>query len=265
MTCIRKSLLWLLPALILASCASPPWMIPGGPEQSSSDPPALESGTGTVPMLDVGDVPAAGTDGVAVPGSDVIQERLDGEGRLQLGSPDALELMLFTNHSCDYCSQFAKEYLPRLQRDFLGNGRLRLSINLIAIKKYPNSSNEAAAVLCAAKQDKGVAMHLALFDLSTRTRKGIDQLAKAQKLNVKEFTACMDNPATRDAVTAREEWAKGMGVTLVPSFDLDSEAKTGLPTEAAEGAKVGLPTEAAEGAKVGLPAYADLRGWLESR
>ncbi len=229
--------LGLLPCLLLVSCDEM-WVLTP-PEAPAPASLPMDTGSGDE-VLEPGDVPAP-LEGEPAAGSGALtQERINAGGVLEIGSPGAMELALYTNHACAYCNEFTREYLPRLQQDFVQKGLLRISMHVVPFQKYPNSSVEAAGLYCASKRGKGLPMHLTLLDLKTRTRDAVVAAGKDYGITAPDMRACLDDQLTRDAVAADQALSAAGGVTLVPAFRMNGELKTGLP------------------------AYADLRGWIES-
>jgi protein-disulfide isomerase len=197
------------------------------------------SDTTGVDTVEPGDLETASSSSAPTEELGTMQERL-ADGVLELGQSAAkATLTVYTNHSCTYCSDFARTYLSQLQRDFMDKGLLKVRIIPLALKKYPSSSLEAATLLCAAEQGQGLPMHRELFTLRSRTRESVLLRAKTLQFNLTTFAACLDAPDTAASLAAQTSEAQGKEVTLVPTFFLNEEKE------------------------VGLPYYADLRGWIE--
>lgn len=162
-----------------------------------------------------------------------------GRGIFEIGEEDAPHLLtIFTNYSCDYCEEFMRSMMPRLESDFIAGGKLRVRFVTVPLNKYPNSALEASSLLCAAALDKGLAMHEKMLSSSLRDRKSLSALAKTIGLPAVQFTTCLDSKETKNLLAQQQEFIADRGVTLIPAFLLDDEKKTGLPS------------------------YPDLRGWI---
>lgn len=227
----------LLPCLLLVSCDET-WLL-APPASQDTSPTPVDTGTGGE-IIEPGDVPAPVQGGVPTGTGSTLLERLTEQGVLELGIPGAPELSVYTNLACTYCAEFTREYLPRLQRDFIEKGLLRVSIHIVPFKKYPNSSAEAAGIYCASKRGKGLAMHLTLLALKTRTRDAVIAAGKEHGITQADMRSCLDDQLTKNAVALDEQLSAANGITLVPAFAINGELQTGLPS------------------------YADLRGWVES-
>ncbi len=169
-------------------------------------------------------------------------ERVLDSGVLQLGDVNAPVLVtVYINHASPYSRAFTDDYLPKLLAGFVRRGELKLTIVSIPFQKYPNSRAEAAGLLCAARQGKGLAMHRALAALSVRTDASMRTAATDLAVDPAAFDACLRDPATSTAIDEQASLAASNGATLVPSFDFDAE------------------TEMVQG----LMDYPDLRGRIE--
>ncbi|TSC58175.1 MAG: DSBA oxidoreductase [Candidatus Peregrinibacteria bacterium Greene0416_19] len=173
---------------------------------------------------------------------DTIDEALTASGVLVIGTRSApLTLLLFTHQACNYCGEFFQDQLPRLTRDFIGPGKMKLAIALLPLQKYPQSSLQARALLCAAEQKKGLAMHRLLFDVQTTDAAVLRTRAKELTLKEPAFTGCLASARTQALIDAQAAWAAKAGVTLVPTFFLRGEKR------------------------VGLDEYAEMRTWVEEK
>jgi protein-disulfide isomerase len=168
-------------------------------------------------------------------------ERAADGGILEIGVDEAPVLTIFTNYSCDYCSQFMSRDFARLLREYVDIGRLKVRIVSVPLAKYKTSDGEAAALFCATSKARGKQMHDKLLATAKRDRAGLLALGTAVKLTTKEFGACMDAQTTKDQLAIQKTMIETNGITLVPSFMLGSAIQTGYP------------------------AYADLRGWIDAQ
>lgn len=172
----------------------------------------------------------------------VIVERLLPSGLLEIGDRDApTSLMMFTEHHCRYCKQFFREQFPRLHEDFIAQGKLRLQIGILPLKKYIHSERAALGLLCASTQGKGIPMHEILFKIGAKDRATLMKEAVTLELDLKLFEQCLDSPDTARTIERQRSLARTLDVELVPTFYLNGEKS------------------------VGLPYYADLRGMIESQ
>jgi protein-disulfide isomerase len=171
----------------------------------------------------------------------LIVERLLPTGLIEIGDRDAeLSLLLFTEHHCRYCKEFYREQFPLLLRDYINQGKLRLQIGILPLRKYIHSENGALGLLCAAAQGKGIPMHELLFELGAKDREVLMSEAATSDLDLEMFTTCLDNPETKSILEQQKSLARSLDIDLVPTFFLNGEKS------------------------VGLPHYADLRGMIDA-
>jgi len=167
-------------------------------------------------------------------------ERLLSTGVLDLGERDApLTLLIFTEYHCNYCKEFNSEHLIHLTSDFVNKGSLRVQLASFPLQKYAQSENAAKAVICAAEQNKGLAMNNLLFASAYKDPGSALNFAKELGINTEAFESCMESEETQATIARHREWARSLGVQYVPTFFLNGEKF------------------------VGLPYYADLRGQIE--
>lgn len=171
-----------------------------------------------------------------------IVERLLPSGLIEIGDRDApLVLLMFTEHHCRYCKDFYHEHFPQLLEDFIDQGKVRLQIGILPLRKYTHSENAALGLLCAATQGKGIPMHELLFMLGAKDRETLISEAATLELDLEIFGQCLDSPDTAKTIERQKSLARSLDVTLVPTFFVNGEKS------------------------VGLPQYADLRGMIEEK
>lgn len=170
-----------------------------------------------------------------------IVERLLPSGLIEIGDRDApVVLLMFTEHHCRYCKDFYHEHFPLLIEDFINQGKLKLQIGILPLRKYVHSQNAALGLLCSATQGKGIPMHELLFALGAKDRETLLSEAATLELDKELFVQCLESPDTLKTVERQKSLARSLDVTLVPTFFLNGEKS------------------------VGLPQYADLRGMIET-
>ena len=150
-----------------------------------------------------------------------------------MGNPTApVSLLVFLNLSSGYSQEFARDYLPRITQDFIAPGLLRYEMLTLPLKKYPESAMSAAALFCAAKQDKGFPLQSALAASPAPNRVTLIQRAKGLQLSLPDFEKCLGAPEAADMLARQTMAARRVGVTLVPTVILNGRVMTGLPSYA---------------------------------
>ncbi|MDD5026693.1 MAG: thioredoxin domain-containing protein [Candidatus Peribacteraceae bacterium] len=161
-------------------------------------------------------------------GTGALAERLLPTGVLEIGNRNApLSLLLFTEHHCRYCKEFWHDQFPKIAQGYIAKGNLRLSVVITPLKKYESSQEDALALICAAMEGRGQAMHDALFDRDDKTP--ITSIAEAVGLPAGSFSACMKDESTTLILGQQQAWAHSLSVSLVPTFFLNGTKVTGLP------------------------------------
>jgi len=225
---LQLGILVSISCIILSACS----LQPPNAEKRNTEIPASER---VEKVLHDSEAPEIVETGALLP-----TERLLSSGTIDIGNPDApLTLLVFTEHHCNYCKEFNSEHLLRLIADFVQSGKLRVQIAYFPLQKYPQSINAAKAVLCAATQQKGLALNNILFERVYKGPGSAKNYAKELEMDTTLFAACMEDAETVATVTRQKEWAQSLGVEYVPTFFLNGEKF------------------------VGLPYYADLRGRIE--
>ncbi len=165
-------------------------------------------------------------------------ERASDEDPLILGEQGApVELVVYSDYQCPFCSHWNGETLPELQH-YIDDGDLRV------VWRDANLSGEASergarAVYAAALQDEFLAYHDALManpkgasDVELSEESLID-LADELGLDVERFKIDFASPEVERAVAANEQESRSRGVTRAPSFEFNGDLIYGYqPTDA---------------------------------
>lgn len=158
-----------------------------------------------------------------------IVERLLPSGLIEIGDRDApVVLLIFTEHHCRYCKDFYHEHFPLLIEDFVTQGKLKLQISILPLRKYIHSQNATLGLLCASTQGKGIPMHKLLFTLGAKDRQTLLSEAATLELDQELFVQCLESPDTLKTVERQKSLARTLDVTLVPTFFLNGEKSVGL-------------------------------------
>jgi protein-disulfide isomerase len=214
----------------LAGCQLAEQLVP-------TEEPTAGSGS-TAPVADTAPSPAdilGRLDAAALNGSGAV--RILNSGVLEVGDTGApLTLTVFTEYHCRYCYQFQAEMFPNLREEFIDTGRLKVRFIIRPLAKYPNGIPARQALLCAARQNRGWEMHLGLTGQSDRSSAA--SLAAIIGLDAETFTACQAGDELAGWLERQDAVTEELGVDLLPTFFLNGEKQTGLPS------------------------YPDLRGWI---
>ncbi|MDD5469223.1 MAG: thioredoxin domain-containing protein [Candidatus Peribacteraceae bacterium] len=163
-------------------------------------------------------------------------------GILELGKETApLTLTVFTEYHCAYCNQFYREFIPRLERDFIENGKLKVRFVPFVIRKYPHSEDVLRGFLCAGTMGEVLRMQTLLVNRQEKDRLTAKEYGKELGMDANGLQECMQSESISSMLSSQKAVAENLGVTLVPTFFLETEER------------------------IGLPEYADMRGWIRSK
>ncbi len=136
------------------------------------------------------------------------------------GDPNApVTLVEFGDFNCGYCGQWAYEVLPRIDKEYIETGKVR-----IAYVHYPilgaDSMTAAEASECASQQDKFWEYHNTMYAHQGIgfTTENLSQLAADLKLDTQLFEECLANFAERESLDNDIRLAQIMGVRGTPAF-----------------------------------------------
>src|SRR5262245_52788296 len=127
-----------------------------------------------------------------------------------LGSPDAKVLMIeFGDYQCPSCRMFWKEVEPRLKKDYIDTGKVKLVFRDFPLTKlHPEAMLAAMAVDCAGEQNKYWEYHDKVFreqynkgdDIIRFKAADLKKWAKDSKLDPAKFDQCLDSEKYKNEV-----------------------------------------------------------------
>ena len=136
-----------------------------------------------------------------------------------------ITLVEFSDFQCPFCVK-AIHQLEAVMKAYPND--VKLIFKQYPLESHPQASISAAAALAAHQQGKFWPMHDALFANRTRlSRATILQLAGGLGLDMKRFTADMDSPATKKAVTKDVDDGDKAGVEATPTIFIDGQRYNG--------------------------------------
>jgi protein-disulfide isomerase len=148
-----------------------------------------------------------------------------------------LTIVEFTDYQCPYCRRFQAEVWPRIKHDYVDTGKVRFIVRDLPLPFHAGAKPAAEAAHCAAEQGKFWPMHDALLakgsDLSAQ---GIEQHARALKLDVNSFDTCVAAGKYAPAIEHNAAEADALGLRGTPSFIIGRVQQgelTGWPVEGA--------------------------------
>lgn len=203
---------------LLAACAFPTLPAPE-PSPSETEGNTLE----TKSVAEMEAIPEEGTATGMILAD--IPHRMTESGLLEIGSKDARHtLLLFVTPGSPYSVAYVETLLPRVVRDFLGHGQLRIHVAFLPFSRYPKTADATRTLLCAARTLKGTEVLSAL----ARSPDAYATTAPAG-MTLKELRACEASPDVAALAALHASLARSLEVAQVPVTFLDGEKQVGLP------------------------------------
>jgi protein-disulfide isomerase len=145
-----------------------------------------------------------------------------------LGSANAKVLMIeFGDYQCPTCRMFWKEVEPRLKKEYIDTGKVRLVFRDFPIVQiHPEALLAAMAVNCAGDQQKYWEFHDKVFreqynkgdDLVRFKAADLKKWAKDIKLDPTAFDQCLDSEKYKAEVMKDKADADAVSVQGTPTF-----------------------------------------------
>jgi len=136
------------------------------------------------------------------------------------GNTDApLTMVEFTDYQCPYCRRFQAEVWPRIKHDYVDTGKVLFIVRDLPLPFHAAARPAAEAAHCAAEQGRFWPMHDALLAKGADlTAKGIEEHARALKLDVNRFNTCVAAGKYAGAIAHNAAEARALGLRGTPSF-----------------------------------------------
>ena len=154
-----------------------------------------------------------------------------------LGSPDAKVLMIeFGDYQCPSCRMFWKDIEPRLRKDYIDTGKVKLVFRDFPLMQiHPEALMAAMAVDCAADQNKYWEFHDKVFreqynkgdDIIRFKAADLKKWARDVKLDPAKFDQCLDSEKYRAEVMKDRMEGEAAGVQGTPTFFINGRVMGG--------------------------------------
>jgi protein-disulfide isomerase len=145
-----------------------------------------------------------------------------------LGSPNAKVLMIeFGDYQCPSCRMFWKEVEPRLRKEYIDTGKVKLVFRDFPIVQiHPEALLAAMAVDCSADQNKYWEYHDKVFreqynkgdDLVRFKAADLKKWAKDIGLDPAKFDQCLDSEKYKNEVLKDKADGDAVSVQGTPTF-----------------------------------------------
>ncbi len=148
---------------------------------------------------------------------------------LVAGNPQGdVTMVEFFDYNCSWCKKGLPEVLSLVEKD--------KSLRLV-MKEFPifggDSDYAAQAALASRAQGKYWAFHVAMLSHEGKlTRENVDEIAKAQGLDLDKLKADMQAPEIAQIIAANQKLAQDLNITGTPAFVIDKTVVPGyLPVD----------------------------------
>lgn len=163
---------------------------------------------------------------------------LDTTGQPTTGQPDAAATMvIFEDFRCPACQNFILNVYPTLQREYVDAGTLQVvSVNFPVLG--PASEHAARVAECVFQQSNDAfwemkpPLYRAQAELADTRRARDLALTYAPGIDAADLDACLDDPASLEAVRADSTMATGLSVNATPTVFVNG-VRVASPTLAA--------------------------------
>jgi protein-disulfide isomerase len=141
-------------------------------------------------------------------------------GEMILGKDDAkVTIIEYASASCPHCAEFANDHLPKLQKDYIDTGKVRL-----IFREFPHNDAAMGAFMiarCAPKEK-----YFPLVEVYFKTQQkwvpnpleGLKEIALQAGFTEETFMACLNNKDVAEKIFAVRQKAETFGVKGIPTF-----------------------------------------------
>jgi protein-disulfide isomerase len=154
-----------------------------------------------------------------------------------LGSPDAKVLIIeFGDYQCPSCRQFWKDIEPRLKKDYIDTGKVKLVFRDFPLMQiHPEALMAANAVNCAGEQGKYWQFHDKVFreqynrgdDIIRMKAADLKKWAKEIGVDQAKFDQCLDSEKFKSEVLKDKADGDAAGVQGTPTFFINGRVMGG--------------------------------------
>jgi protein-disulfide isomerase len=191
----------------------------------------------------VGAAPAnvAAATNIAVPGDsarEALLARAD-LGRIKGSEQAPVWIIVISDFQCPFCKRWHDETAPRIERDYVRTGKVRMAYLNFPISTHRNAQPAHELAMCAAEQGKFWPVADKLFATMSDWKNRFnavayfDSLARTLPLEQERLSACIKGGDLRPLIEADYRRASRVGVGSTPTFFIGDKAIIGAqPYEA---------------------------------
>ena len=154
-----------------------------------------------------------------------------------LGSPDAkVTIIEFGDYQCPSCRMFWKDVEPRLKKDYIDTGKVKLVFRDFPLMQiHPEALLAAMAVNCAGEQGKYWQYHDKVFreqynrgdDIIRMKAADLKKWAKDIGVDQAKFDQCLDSEKFKNEVMKDKADGDAAGVQGTPTFFVNGRVMGG--------------------------------------
>jgi protein-disulfide isomerase len=185
---------------------------------------------------------AATTDAAATPVQDSARAALIRRadlGRIKGADTTSTWLVVISDFQCPYCKVWHDETAPRIHREYVSTGKIRIAYLNLPITSHRNAWPAHEAAMCAAEQERFWPVADALF-ATQKDWKGrgdavvfFDSLTTTLDLDHARLRACIADGQLKPLIKADYDRSSRLGVGSTPSFLIGKQMLIGAqPFEA---------------------------------
>ena len=141
------------------------------------------------------------------------------EGAKLKGSEQAKVVLIeYSDFQCPFCTRFATQVLPVLEKEYVTQGKLRIAFrHLPLVNIHPYAEAAAAAAECASDQGRFWDLHDGFFRQAELSSDRISQEVARLALDQKKYAACIEGGAM-ERVRAEAATAARFKIASTPAF-----------------------------------------------
>jgi protein-disulfide isomerase len=154
----------------------------------------------------------------------------------QLGPSNAkVTILEFGDYQCPLCRQFWRETFPRIRKEYIETGRVRLIFRDFPLDNHPAAIPMALAAQCAADQGKYWEMHDKMYGEQDKRGRDVVRVnvgdikrwATEVGLAAAAFNECFDSERHEPEVKKDFDDAVGVGMRGTPMFFINGRVIAG--------------------------------------
>lgn len=141
-------------------------------------------------------------------------------GGAMLGDEKAkFAIIEFSDFQCPFCARFHKQTFPAIKKDYIDTGKFKYVLKDYPLGFHAKAFDAAIAARCADEQNAYWEMKKSLFENQRNLNNELYiKLAKASKLDMKKFEACLVDPKQKEKIDKSILEGQSLAVNGTPHF-----------------------------------------------